>query len=423
MSGATTPGGMTAREEFRRGWTLLVACAVGVGCSAIALPFYTIGPLTKPIAADLGWERADIQFAVIFSSGIGALTAPLTGWLIDRFGPRTIALPSLVGVAIGMLVASFATSLTGFWTGYALAAILGAGSNPVLWSRVVAGSFEKARGAALGLALVGTALVALLLPGLVAAIVPEYGWRGALRVIAALPIVIALPIALLWLRPHAITRCGSNEARGETGRTLREALTSRHFWLITGSILFAYLAISGALTNLVPALTDSGISSGEAAAMAGTVGITMIPGRILSGVLMDRFYAPVVAAIMLVFPAIACLILRESTDAPALFAACAMLGLAAGAELDVLAFLTARYFGLVEYARIYAFIYAALATGSATAPTLFARIHDATGSYATSFTLAAGLFVLAALLLLLLGRYPQFSDTRMGEADGVAERR
>ena len=183
------------------------------------------------------------------------------------------------------------------------------------------------------------------------------------------------------------------------------------------------MAISGALTNLVPALTDSGISNGEAAAIAGTVGIAMIPGRILSGVLMDRFYAPMVAAMMLVFPAIACLILRGSSDPALLFVACGMLGLAAGAELDVLAFLTARYFGLIEYARIYAFIYAALATGSATAPTLFARIHDATGSYATSFTIAAGLFVVAAVLLLLLGRYPQFTTPGMRDADGSAEQR
>ncbi len=404
--------------EFHGGWRLLVACAVGVGCSAIALPFYTVGPLTKPIAEAMGWARSDIQIAVIFSSGIGALTAPLTGWMIDRFGPRAVALPSLVGVSLGLLVASFATSLTMFWFGYAMTAILGAGSNPVLWSRVIAGNFEKARGAALGMALVGTAVVALVLPGLIATLIPGHGWRFALRVIALLPLVLALPVAWAWLRPVGMGRSTAQEPVARTGITWRVAVRQVRFWVIATSILLAYLAVSGALANLVPALSDRGISPAKAGAIAGTVGITMIPGRILVGVLMDRFWAPAVAGLVLLLPALACIILSQSNDPALLVAACAMLGLAAGAELDVLGYLTARYFGLTDYARIYALIYIALATGSATAPTVFSRIHDASGNYGLSFTVSAVCFLIAALLLPLLGRYPQWETNLADETDG-----
>ncbi|MFD2498636.1 hypothetical protein ACFSTI_06960 [Rhizorhabdus histidinilytica] len=87
----TGEGGALA--ELRSNWLLLVACAIGVGCSAIALPFYSIGPLTKPVEAATGWARSDIQFAILFSSGIGALTSPVVGWLIERYGARRVALP------------------------------------------------------------------------------------------------------------------------------------------------------------------------------------------------------------------------------------------------------------------------------------------------------------------------------------------
>lgn len=355
-----------ATAELRSGWTLLLACTIGVGCSAIALPFYSIGPLTKPIEAATGWARSEIQFAIVFSSGIGAITSPIVGWLIERFGPRPVALPSLIGVSIGLVVASYATRLGMFWAGYAIAAILGAGSNPVLWSRVVAGNFDRSRGTALGLALVGTAFVALLLPSLVATVEPRHDWRFALRMIAALPVIVAFPIVFLFLRPRAALAARIN-AGAQTGTNVRQALSNYRFWVLTGSILCGYLAISGAGPNLVPALTDRGIALPVAAAIGGTFALSMIPGRIIVGMLMDRFWAPGVACAVLILPAIACLILRESTSIGQLILACGLLGLAAGAELDVLAFLTARYFGLLHYPKIYALSYIALAAGSATA--------------------------------------------------------
>ncbi|MFV0643883.1 MAG: MFS transporter [Sphingomonadaceae bacterium] len=386
-----------AGQELRENWPILLACAIGVGCSAIALPFYSIGPLTKPIEADTGWARSSIQFAIVFSSGIGALTAPLTGWMIARFGPRKVAIPSLIGVALGLMFASLAKSLEMFWLGYALSAILGAGSNPVLWSQVVASTFDKARGAALGLALIGTAAVAFSLPNLVAAIEPEHGWRITLRVIALMPIVIAVPVVALLLRRKKLGQKSTAAGAGAQGAAVSEALKDYRFWVLTASILLGYLAISGAGPNLMPAFTDRGIDVTKAAAIASVYAIAMVPGRIFSGFLMDRFWAPMVAAVILILPAGACLILASATEVWMLVFACALLGLAAGAELDVLAFLTARYFGLANYSRIYSLSYVALATGSATAPTLFSRNNEWTSSYAPSCKIAAVLYIFDAL--------------------------
>jgi len=402
-------------QELKAGWRLLIASALGVGSSAIALPYYTIGALTKPVELATGWSRAEIQFAIAFSSGIGALTAPLTGWMIDRFGARLVALPAFAGVAIGMLVAAQASSLTVFYLGFALAAILGAGTNPVLWSKVVAGNFDQARGTALGLALVGTALAALGLPLLVTALVGPVGWSGALTVIGLIPLVISLPVAWFWLRTGA-GKPGTGSAVGspqpdqsQPGLTLRQAASSYRFWVLLGSILAGYLAVSGVLAGLVPALTDRGISATMASAFAGIIGVAMIPGRVLIGFIIDRVWAPAVGCLILVLPALACLALQSASDPVVLFIACGLLGLAAGAELDLLAFLTSRYFGLAHFSKIYAVIYSALAAGSALAPGLFSKIREDTGSYDLSFQIAACLFLVAGILLPMLGSYPSLN--------------
>ena len=81
---------MPMHRELRRGWLLILASSIGVICSSIVLPFYTIGALVKPLTAEFGWSRADVQLGILFSSGLGALTAPLIGWLSDRYGPRML---------------------------------------------------------------------------------------------------------------------------------------------------------------------------------------------------------------------------------------------------------------------------------------------------------------------------------------------
>ena len=84
----------------------------------------------------------------------------------------------------------------------------------------------------------------------------------------------------------------------------------------------------------------------------------------------------------------------------------AFIGFAAGAELDLMAFLAARYFGLKHYAKIYSILFMSLAICSGTAPMLFARVYDVTSNYDLGFYVSAVLFAFGGLLVLALGRYP-----------------
>jgi len=83
---------MQEANEFKRGWRVVVASAVGVGFGLSAMPFYTLGAFAGPLAAEFGWSRGEIQFAIAFMVFGSLLMAPVIGYLSDRIGVRPIAL-------------------------------------------------------------------------------------------------------------------------------------------------------------------------------------------------------------------------------------------------------------------------------------------------------------------------------------------
>jgi MFS family permease len=193
--------------------------------------------------------------------------------------------------------------------------------------------------------------------------------------------------------------------------TLAEAFRSFKFWILLISIFAAYMAFSGISPNLIPAMTDAGMTSSEAASVLSFYGGSIIFGRVAVGYLVDRFWAPGVAFFSMCLPVIGCLMLLQVQGFVWASVAAALIGFAAGAELDLMSFLAARYFGLKHYAKIYSILYMSLAICSGTAPMLFARVYDMTSNYEFGFYVAAVLFAFGGFLVLALGRYPdQYSS-------------
>lgn len=401
------------QSELRQHWRLLLAASVGVICSSIVLPYYTMGALLQPLTEAFGWSRADVQTALVFSTGLGAVTSMVVGWLNDRYGPRPVALPGLVGLAMGFfLAANMDGSLWMLYLAYGSMAVLGAGTTPVTWTRALTTQFDRQRGLAMGIALTGTGVCAILAPLYTVMLVEHFGWRGAYVGIGLLPLLLAGP--LVWNSFHVKPVAKDAAALGPTffsppdwGLTLGEAARGYRFWILGASIFLVYLAVSGISPNLIAALGDKGYPPAVAAAAQSAYGLAIIGSRLVVGFLVDRFWAPGVALVSLLLPVAGCLLLASADPGFALIlVACSLIGLAAGAELDLMAFLTAQYFGARHYAKIYAVLYAVLAVAGGIAPMLFAKLYDRTASYTASFHVAAALLVLGAVLLPLLGRQP-----------------
>ena len=397
---------LAGRRELKVGWRIILAGLIGAMFGISALPFYTLGVFIRPLSEGFGWSRAAIQLGFTVQM-VGMLAVAWAyGLLTDRWGARRVALLSQVGLGLGLLAVSLVQSLPQWYAAWFLVALLGAGTSPISWTRGVAGWFDAARGTALGLTLAGTGLTAVLAPPLVTSVVAGYGWRAGYLALAAGVLLVALPVVALLFREPA--RAPSPVALAPAGLGRREAFASRRFWLMVLVFFLVTFAVSGIIPTILPLLMDRGFAAAEAALFASLAGAAVILGRVIAGILLDRFWAPAVAAAFLVLPALSCLALGtgEATD-PALIAVSVVLvGLAAGAEFDIVAYMVSRYFGMAHYGLIYSQLMMAMLVGGGLGPPVFGRAYDAAGSYAPMLLSSAAIFALAPLLLLALGRYP-----------------
>jgi MFS family permease len=402
-------------SEFRRGWPVLLAAGLGIAFGAAPLPFNSIGAFIPALEAEFGWGRGDIQFAVLVFTVAVVGIVPIVGALADRFGVRPVAIITLT--AFGVTFASLAftpASLVGLYALWGLMGLVGGGSTPVTWTRAINSWFDRSRGLALGIALMGTGITATLLPTLSVWLIQQVGWRHAFAGLALLPLAVALPVAIVAFRnpvSHRDAPLRTSLPVDTAGSTLRQTVQDPRFWIIATSILLVSTGIGGTITNLQPLLIDRGFTAADAAGVAGLIGISIVAGRLITGWLMDRLWAPAVTFPMLASPAAACMLLASSQIAiPAAMLSAVLIGLAAGAETDLVAFLSARYFGLAHYGSIYGLLYAIFGFASGFSPFLFGRVYDVTGSYDSILYWAAAFFAAGALLLLGLGPYPRITQ-------------
>jgi MFS family permease len=408
---ASTP--FRDHSEFALGWKVVVAAMIGVACGASPLPYNSIGFLLGPLHEEFGWSFRDISLGLTFCGIAGSLLTPVYGWLADSFGVRRVALLSLLAFGLSFAAIGLSPgSLTAYWGMWLLAGVIGFGCTPVTWTRGVNLWFYKNRGLALGLTLVGTSLAAMTVPQISAFGVRELGWRWTFPLIALLPLVIALPLGLLLFHePRPEQRPPALSVDGRLpGFTLTVALRGYRFWLIFLSILLVAFAYGGVFVHLAEMLKGHGYAQPAAAAIVSTQGLFILVGRIGTGMLLDRFWAPFVTLPLLSGPALACWLLAgDSLPTVLAVLSAAVLGLATGAETDLIAYLAGRYFGMAHYGKIYGMLYLPFGLASAVSPAVYGWVRDATGTYNPMLYTAMGLFVAGALILLALGRYPDFS--------------
>jgi len=409
--------------EFRYGWPVVFASAIGIGLGMSPLPFYTIGVFVQPLTEEFGWGVDQIMAALpIFTFG-ALFMSPAIGFITDRFGVRKVVLTSIVAFSLTMMSFSLNNGSFALYLAlWCILAVAGAGTLPITWTRAVNSWFFERRGLALGFTLIGTGVFGALAKLYAAYLIGLVGWRMAYIGIGALPLLIAFPIAYFMFRNTDDPRVSDKvkALRDDTphldtskigGPTLRAALKDWRFWLLAYSFIPISFAVGGPIPNLERMLGSKGFTTDDAVILASVIGYAVVVGRVLGGYLLDHFWAPAIAAILLSLPAASVLVLA-SGDLTFFSAACAIfvLGLAAGVEYDLMAYLVSRYFGLLHYAAIYGALYGFFAFGAGFGPWVFGKSFTATGSYDSVLQYSAIAFVAGALPLLLLGRYREYKE-------------
>ena len=185
-------------------------------------------------------------------------------------------------------------------------------------------------------------------------------------------------------------------------------------------VVFVGLAfvVYGVLPHLVPLLTDRGIDSGTAALIASMFGLSAFVGRVVIGWLIDHFFARNVALVFFALSGAGLALLSADVPVGLLFVAAALVGGGLGAEVDLLAYLTSRYFGLRCFSEIFGVLFGAILVSIGLGPVVFGLVHDRTQSYTAVMYAGIGLCIVAVLVMVLLRPYPQWGtrqhDARLG---------
>jgi len=310
---------------------------------------------------------------VSIGSSVQGLESPLTGWLVDKFGPRALITIGMFVAGLGLILMNFVNSL---WSFYAVwGVILGTGINMGLEipiNKAITSWFVKKRGIALSVRWLITGFAGLVLL-LVAWLISTQGWRMTC-VIGGLGIwLVGLPLARLFVKPQRPEYYGllpdgaTDEAtpgedvsqmidKGvnyaaklhEVEFTLRQALRTHAYWLLISAMSVRMVGFAAILTHSVPFLTDMGIEPVKAASLLGIIILSSTPSRLIGGFLMDRTRIQhlrflMAGAFLIQTAGITAFLLNQTTPMAYVFLALFWVGVGLSLPLD--AGIRARYFG------------------------------------------------------------------------------
>lgn len=412
-------------NEFRRGWRVLLLALVGAGTTASVTLLYGFGALVVPLEQAHGWSRGELQLAISFMSAGVVVASQLAGWLNLRWGMRAVTLSSLLAMSAAYLaLIAVRDSIWWLYLGFFLVPIAGAGVTFVTWTQLVNQWFKRRRGLALALVLCGSGVAAAVLPPLLTWTVERWTLPAAWALMGLVPLLLTLPLAWRHLVPspqpeRSREGAAAKAVLGPDGTSLRAALRSRRFWVINVALTLVVSAVVGMVTNTVPLLRDMGLSATQASSVFSAFGVALIAGRLLAGWLLDKLWAPGVAAVALGLPAIGCALLWSAgahTPMALLVLAVALAGIGAGAEFDLSAYLIAMYFDLKDYGRLFGMHLGLITAGSMLAPLLFAAMLESGCGYGPLLSYCMVSFTVGPLLLLTLGRRQVRSGTAALEA-------
>jgi MFS family permease len=403
MSTLTNPLGKTLTSPW---WISAGSCIALIVVNG-SICVFSFGVFIKPLEAEFGWDRASISFALTLCALCSAISLPIAGSLMDRFGVRPVMLTSIVLFAVNVAAIALSNVLAVFILLVAATGITGVGQGPTGYIKSISSYFDKQRGIAIGIAVSGTGVGTALLPQYAQWLITTMGWRMAYVGLAVVLVVIAVPSVFLFVRepgesPMARARKTGSGAAVLPGLSAREALFSRTFWLLVGPTILVSTVVNGTLVHVVSLLTDRGWSTETAAGIMVWAGLASLAGRVVAGLMLDRVFAPYVAMVSFIVALSGVYLLASGTSATL---GVIGIGITTGAEIDIIGYMTSRYFGLRKFGQLYGYLFGVFLIGAGIGPVVMGAVHTRLHSYDSAFLAFEVMLALATFFMLFLGRY------------------
>jgi MFS family permease len=400
---------------------VVATAALGLCLGAAPIIVYSFAVFFKPLSQEYHAGRGAISFAFTLQNLAAAFFAPLTGRLIDRFGARRVILP---GTAVfGALLLS--SNLLGgkLWYLYLFFAVLGiiqGATSPVSYSVVVSHWFNRRRGLGLGLMMLGIGIGAIVVPFTAQRLIAMFGWRMAYAILGFATLVIALPIAAVFLRndpkdkgllPDGVVELAGSAQQLAREHPVVEGLSwsgiwhTSTFWLLVSSFFLAGASVHACVLHMGAMLSDRGVSAQAAAIASSMVGFAVLIARVGTGYLLDRFFAPKLAAFFFCGAAAGIGLLMFGASGKLALGAAFLIGMGMGAEGDIIAYSLSRYFGLRAFGTAYGYAFGAFVLAGAFGPLLMGAGFDRTHSYTAPLAGFLVAMLTAAAIMTRLGPY------------------
>jgi MFS family permease len=403
---------------FYYGWFVLGLCFLTTLTSAGVRSSPSV--LIHPLEAEFGWSRALIASAISMNLLLFGVASPISGWLIDRYGPRIVMLGSMLLLIFGV---SGTMAMTEFWEFFLVWGIivgLGAGGvGSVLTATVGNRWFVARRGLALGILGSASSTGQIIFLPLFMAMITYAGWRmGSMALIIVA--IILLPLIYLFMRddpadvglepygagqPEAASSGGAASLRGLRSRnasiTLREVLRSPTFWLLAGSFFICGGTANGLIgTHLIPHEIDRGIPQIAAASLLGVMGGLNMVGTIFSGWMIDRIQPQKWLALVYALRGVSLLLLPFVHDLSGFFVFAVIYGLDWFATVPPSMAITADTFGKQNVGKVYGWIFMSHQIGAAIMASAAGGLRTWMGDYHFAFLSGGVIAMIAAGLAL-----------------------
>ena len=383
-----------------RNWSLVAAGAV-LGCVGVGALF-SLAVLLQPMGSDTGWSRAGLSAAMtvaFLASGFAGF-----GWgaLGDRIGPRPVVLAGSVLLGLALVLASRATTLPQFQLSFGLLLGVAVASFFAPVMAATAAAFERRRNLAIALVSAGVGVAPMTMSPLVAWLLTQVGWRETLLVLGLLCWALTLPAAWFVRAAPAGDAHGTSDSAAP-GMKMAQALRSKPFIVLALAFFACCAAHSGPIFHTVSYAVGCGLSVTAAVTIYSMEGAAGLGGRLLFGLLGDRYGAKPVLVAGLAIQALAAVAYLAVERLGGFYAVAFVFGLAYGGTMPLYASLAREAFPPRILGGVIGAMTMLSGLGMALGPLLGGWLFDRYGSYAWMYV---GSLMLGLAAALVVSRFP-----------------
>jgi MFS family permease len=374
-----------------------------MGCVAVGAMF-SLAVFLTPMSETTGWSRAGISFAMTVNFIVMAFGSFAWGAATDRWGARVVTLIGAVLLGLALTLASRSQTLRSFQLTYGILVGVAASAFFAPMIATVTGWFTTRMNLAVSLVSAGMGMAPLTISPLASWLITQQGWRPAMFSIGVLAWVLLIPAALFVRRPPRPV-AGTAAAPAPPPRPGKDevtrALTSPQFLVLGFTFMLCCAAHSGPIFHVVSYAMYCGIGSMAAVSVYSVEGLAGLGGRILIGLLADRFGALRLLVITLIVQSLAIAAYLKVNELSEFYALAVIFGVAYGGGMPLYASIARGYFGQHIMGTVFGAATMLSSLGMALGPTAGGWVFDTFQNYAWLYIASAAVGVGAVALALL----------------------